>query len=204
MEDIFLFLAKLSLWTLTIYEWIIIIAILVSWVKPDPSNPIVLFLRNMTYPFWNFLGRSLPSSLRLFSAYFSLLVVWFLIVFVPGIFETLAAFSGDAIVFDAVPMRILGFFLLGVGSVARNLLFFLMMLLLIWFFLTLISPSVDNPIVRTVFVLVDPFITPIQRRLPRSRIDLSPLLAAGAFLLLNVLLVSQLIAFSASLSHYGS
>jgi YggT family protein len=204
VEAIFSFSATLAHWALTIYEWIIIIAILVSWVNPDPRNPIVQFLRNMTFPFWNWLARFLPGSLRLFSAYISLLVIWFLKVFVPGSLDTLAAFAGGAIMLEAVPLRLVGYFLLGAGIVAQNFFFFIMLLLLVWFFLTLISPSVNNPIVRTVFVLVDPFITPIQRRLPRSRIDLSPLLAAGVFLLLNLFVVSELIAFSAGLSHYIS
>ncbi len=35
---------------LTIYMWIIIIAALVSWVNPDPYNPIVRFLYGVTDP----------------------------------------------------------------------------------------------------------------------------------------------------------
>jgi YggT family protein len=35
---------------LTIYMWIIIIAALISWVNPDPYNPIVRFLYSVTDP----------------------------------------------------------------------------------------------------------------------------------------------------------
>jgi len=35
---------------LEIYMWIIIIAALLSWVNPDPYNPIVRFLRAITEP----------------------------------------------------------------------------------------------------------------------------------------------------------
>jgi YggT family protein len=35
---------------LTIYMWVIIIAALVSWVNPDPYNPIVRFLYGVTDP----------------------------------------------------------------------------------------------------------------------------------------------------------
>ena len=89
-------------------------------------------------------------------------------------------------------------------SESADLLFFLMMLLLVWFFLTLVSPSVSSPIVRTVFVLVDPFITPIQKWLPRSKVDFSPLVAAGIFLVLKMLVVTQLIAFSAGMANYSA
>ncbi|MDA8169732.1 MAG: YggT family protein [Nitrospiraceae bacterium] len=35
---------------LTIYMWIVIIAALISWVNPDPYNPIVRFLYRATEP----------------------------------------------------------------------------------------------------------------------------------------------------------
>lgn len=35
---------------LTIYIWVIIISAIISWVNPDPYNPIVKFLRGVTEP----------------------------------------------------------------------------------------------------------------------------------------------------------
>lgn len=35
---------------LEIYKWIVIIRAIVSWVNPDPYNPIVRFLHNVTEP----------------------------------------------------------------------------------------------------------------------------------------------------------
>jgi YggT family protein len=35
---------------LTVYMWIIIAAALISWVSPDPYNPIVRFLYSITEP----------------------------------------------------------------------------------------------------------------------------------------------------------
>jgi YggT family protein len=35
---------------LGIYKWIVIIAALISWVSPDPYNPVVRFLRVVTEP----------------------------------------------------------------------------------------------------------------------------------------------------------
>ncbi len=198
------FLATLTEWGLTIYEWIIIIAILLTWVNPDPRNPIVQFLNNMTQPVWSRLQAILPAALQLFSAYIALLCVWFLKIFVPGTLRSLARYSANQVGAADLPGVVTGFFLLGLGVVVQSLLFFLMLLLLVWFFLTLVNPSVNNPLVRTLFVLVDPFITPIQRRLPRQRVDLSPLLAAGFFLLLNLLVVSPLVRMAAGLTLGGS
>jgi len=45
---------------LTVYMWIIIARALVSWVNPDPHNPIVRFLYSATEPVLYRLRRALP------------------------------------------------------------------------------------------------------------------------------------------------
>jgi YggT family protein len=45
---------------LLIYAWIIIIRALLSWVNPDPRNPIVAFLRRITDPVLEPVRRFLP------------------------------------------------------------------------------------------------------------------------------------------------
>jgi YggT family protein len=45
---------------LNIYMWIIIARALVSWVSPDPYNPIVRFLYNITEPVLGPIRRRLP------------------------------------------------------------------------------------------------------------------------------------------------
>ncbi|HEX67625.1 MAG TPA: YggT family protein [bacterium] len=44
----------------TIYIWLIIIRALISWVNPDPFNPIVVFLRRSTDPILEPLRRRIP------------------------------------------------------------------------------------------------------------------------------------------------
>ena len=45
---------------LSIYFWIVIASALMSWVNPDPYNPIVRFLRSATEPVYNRMRRILP------------------------------------------------------------------------------------------------------------------------------------------------
>src|SRR5437870_11164290 len=45
---------------LSIYFWIVLIAALLSWVNPDPRNPIVRFLYSVTEPVLFWLRRRLP------------------------------------------------------------------------------------------------------------------------------------------------
>lgn len=48
--NLVLAIAQILNFVLEIYMWIIIIAAVVSWVSPDPYNPIVRFLYAVTEP----------------------------------------------------------------------------------------------------------------------------------------------------------
>src|SRR5690348_18241284 len=45
---------------LELYFWIVLISALLSWVNPDPRNPIVRFLYSVTEPVLYWLRRRLP------------------------------------------------------------------------------------------------------------------------------------------------
>ncbi len=44
------------------YIWVVIIAALLSWVKPDPYNPVVQILYRLTEPVYAFIKRYIPTS----------------------------------------------------------------------------------------------------------------------------------------------
>lgn len=47
-------------YALVIYMWIIIARAVLSWVNPDPYNPIVRFINNVTDPVTDAIRRRLP------------------------------------------------------------------------------------------------------------------------------------------------
>lgn len=49
-------------WVLGAYMWIIIAAAVISWVRPDPANPIVRFLYAVTEPVLWRIRRLIPTS----------------------------------------------------------------------------------------------------------------------------------------------
>ena len=55
-------LAIVISYVLTIYMWIIIARAVISWVNPDPYNPIVRFLYSITDPVLLAIRRRLPLS----------------------------------------------------------------------------------------------------------------------------------------------
>lgn len=44
-----------------LYKWVIIISALLSWVRPDPYNPIVQMLYRLTEPAYAFVRRYIPT-----------------------------------------------------------------------------------------------------------------------------------------------
>lgn len=46
---------------LTVYMWIVIIGALLTWVRPDPYNPIVQVIYRLTEPAYRFVRRLMPT-----------------------------------------------------------------------------------------------------------------------------------------------
>jgi YggT family protein len=55
--NLLLALAQILNIALTAYMWIVIISAVVSWVNPDPYNPIIRFLRAVTEPVYRPIRR---------------------------------------------------------------------------------------------------------------------------------------------------
>ncbi len=54
-------LAQILHMVISIYIWVVIIAALVSWVRPDPYNPIVQTLYRLTEPVYAWIRRYIPT-----------------------------------------------------------------------------------------------------------------------------------------------
>lgn len=69
---------------LYLYNIIMFIAVLVTWVRPDPFNPIVQFLRAATEPVFEWVRRRLPFTvvgMLDLSPMVALMALWFLRLF---------------------------------------------------------------------------------------------------------------------------
>ena len=54
-------LISLVSWLLGIYIWVVIIRAVLSWVHPDPYNPVVRFITNLVDPVTYRLSRIIPT-----------------------------------------------------------------------------------------------------------------------------------------------
>lgn len=80
---------------LTLYFWILIARALLSWVNPDPRNPIVRFLHNATEPVLYPVRRVLPYMGGVdLSPLVVIAAIYFLQIFLVGSLTDLAARMG--------------------------------------------------------------------------------------------------------------
>jgi YggT family protein len=52
--------ASILYYVLNIYMWLVIARAVLSWVSPDPYNPIVRFIHTVTEPVLSWIRRRLP------------------------------------------------------------------------------------------------------------------------------------------------
>lgn len=84
MRNLLVAVATILDWVLWGYMWVLIIRALLSWVNPDPYNPVVRALYAITEPVLSFLRRKFPlmaGSID-FSPIVAILVIVFLQRFV--------------------------------------------------------------------------------------------------------------------------
>lgn len=76
--------AKVINTVLWLYMWVIIARAVISWVNPDPYNPIVRFLTSVTEPVLYAIRRRLPIQLggMDFTPIIVILIIYFLQSFV--------------------------------------------------------------------------------------------------------------------------
>lgn len=75
-------LASILNMILTIYMWVVIARAVLSWVNPDPYNPIVRFIHNVTEPVLYQVRRRVPVNFG--GIDFSPIIVILVIIFLSS------------------------------------------------------------------------------------------------------------------------
>ncbi|MBE7414592.1 MAG: YggT family protein [Deltaproteobacteria bacterium] len=89
LANIIIGLTKVLDTVLTLYFWIIVIRAIISWVNPDPYNPIVRFLYQITEPVLGRVRRILPQMGGLdISPLIVILIIYFVQAgIIPSLYE---------------------------------------------------------------------------------------------------------------------
>lgn len=178
---------------LTVYLWIIIIGALISWVNPDPFNPVVQFLRRATDPVFFRLRRHVPLIMG--GVDFSPIIAIGLITFLDYALVPSLKEQGN----------ILANMLIGAGQSVILLLNFYLIIVIVAAVISFVSPNPYNPIVRILSALTYPVFTWFRRRIPLvfGGIDLTPMLVIALILVLNSVITHTLIQTGINLKLKG-
>lgn len=95
---IVLAIAKMFHLILNIYTFIIVITVILSWVRPDPSNPIVRILRQVTEPLLLRVRRHMPRFLFKTGLDFSPIIVLLLLILVDTVVVGLLMDFGSSLI----------------------------------------------------------------------------------------------------------
>ncbi len=79
LANFLLAIAKVVYYLLNFYMWVVIARAVLSWVNPDPYNPIVRFIYNITEPVLGRIRRMVP--LQFGGIDFSPIIVFLAIIF---------------------------------------------------------------------------------------------------------------------------
>ncbi len=72
---------------LELFKWVVIISALITWVNPDPSNPVVQILRKLTEPVYAFIKRYIPTTVS--GIDLSPIIVIFAIIFLQQLLKNI-------------------------------------------------------------------------------------------------------------------
>ncbi|MEA1914699.1 MAG: YggT family protein [Campylobacterota bacterium] len=61
IDALFSSIAVVVLGVVSLYKWVVIISALLSWVRPDPYNPIVQMLTRLTEPAYALVRKYIPT-----------------------------------------------------------------------------------------------------------------------------------------------
>ena len=186
---------------LFLYKWVLIAAILMTWIQADPYNKVVSWINRASKPLWFWCRKQLPDNFKYLDAYMALMVVVFVQVLLPNSVRSLdLLMHSSGADFSVFATQMAGHVMLGAAIVADSVLMFGIILLVVWFIITLVGSNAYNPVVQTISFLVEPMLNPVRRYVPAARIDLTPLVVLVALLAIDMIVVARASQYAQSLS----
>ncbi|MDR2341411.1 MAG: YggT family protein, partial [Campylobacteraceae bacterium] len=68
---------------INIYIWIIIASALISWIRPNPYNPIIRTLYSLTEPIYNTIRKVIPTTFGMIDI--APMIVLFILIFLNNL-----------------------------------------------------------------------------------------------------------------------
>lgn len=90
-------IARMLSLVLSLYMIVIAAAAILSWIRPDPYNPIVRFIYQLTTPILNWARRFIPRFLWQTGIDFSPIIVFFVIILIDTVVVNLLRDFGTSL-----------------------------------------------------------------------------------------------------------
>ena len=78
-------IAKILGMLINLYTFVVAISVLLSWVNPDPYNPIVRMLRQLTEPAFDWVRSWMPKALFRTGLDFSPVIILFILIIADSV-----------------------------------------------------------------------------------------------------------------------
>lgn len=88
---------------ISIYKIVILAAVIMTWVRPDPNHPLVKFVNQVTEPVFSWVRSRLPQSLLSTGIDLSPIIVFFVLIFIESFVVGSLSDMGHSLVFDPSP-----------------------------------------------------------------------------------------------------
>jgi len=172
-------------WGLSLYILVVLAAAVVSWVRPDPRNPIVQFLYRVTEPALGLIRRLVPTIFG--GLDLAPMILIFAIVLVQEV-----VLGGLAVLISGAPPVLI---LARLVMFVKSLLSLYMWIVIAAAVVSWISADLYNPIVRALYAMTEPVLGRVRRMLPMNLggIDLSPLVVIALILLIQHVVLDGLV-----------
>ena len=153
-------LGQITNYCVTIYVWIIVARVLLTWVNPNPYSPLMRFLSSATDPVLNWGRRLMPFTFG--GLDFSPVVVLIILQLVGMV----AGLSLMNIGYGAPLTVVAPIICLALISLLNSITWFLIILMGLRLIMVLANPSPYSIIVRIIYGLSEPLLAPLRRFFP--------------------------------------
>jgi len=100
---LFIALAKMLHLIINIYTFIVVIAVIISWLRPDPYNPIVRMIHQITDPVLGRIRKWMPRALFRTGFDFSPIIVLLLLILIDTVVTNLLMDFGHSFFSQPLP-----------------------------------------------------------------------------------------------------
>lgn len=180
----FLKLLQFVSWALSAYIIVILAAAVITWVNPDPRNPIVQFLNRVTDPAFARVRRMMNTW------YGGVDIAPVILIFMIAFVQQVVIASLGGILSGGPPVLVLVTLISFVSSILTTYMWLVIAAAVVsW-----INADFNNPIVRALFALTEPVLYRIRRMIPINLggLDISPMILIAAILFVQRVLLSSL------------